>query len=253
MKLSLRRPSEIATQRPSARRGVAAGFFLGLSAALAIACGVEGKKEVAKSALDTMNEKSRADTFEGTLRVLDEHPEYIDQIYELTKKHDKVMDRFVADASVDLKDKPLAELAARHLTENPESLENVLVVALPIIAKSPKARAAMNRALVRDAEVATDILTDDPATLSRVIEAALPILEKKQSARKNTLAAIHKDRAKVVAFVKQDPELTKEIGEEIVRELVKDHPAIEKALRAAKIIDDQPVPPPPTAPGAPVR
>ena len=251
MKDSPRRRSEIATHRPSSWRGIAAGFFLGLTAAFALACGIEGKKEVAKTALDAMDEKGRADTFEGTLRVLDDHPDYIDQIYELTKKHPKVLDRIVADASVDLKDKPFAELAARHIVENPESLETVLVVTLPIIAKAPKARAAVNRALVVDAEVATDIATDDSATLSRLIEAALPTLEKKPSARKNVLAAVHKDRAKIIAFVKEDPQLAKELGEQLIRELVKDKPTIEKMLRAAKVLDDDPVPPPPTAPGTP--
>lgn len=36
-----------------------------------------------------------------------------------------------------------------------------------------------------------------------------------------------------------------ELGEQVLRETVKDKPALEKALRAAKVIDDDAAPPPP--------
>ena len=54
-----------------------------------------------------------------------------------------------------------------------------------------------------------------------------------------------KNRGRILAFVKEDPALTKELGEQVVREMVKDKPAVEQALRAAKVINDNPVPPPP--------
>ena len=56
---------------------------------------------------------------------------------------------------------------------------------------------------------------------------------------------MQKNRGRILAFVKEDPALTKELGEQVVREMVKDKPVLEKALRAAKVIDDNPIPPPP--------
>ena len=68
----------------------------------------------------------------------------------------------------------------------------------------------------------------------------MTVIEKKPRARDNLLAATRKERQRIIAFVKSDPELAKEMTEELVREAVKDKPALDKLLRATGAIDDDP-------------
>jgi len=226
-------------------RSVAVGFALGLAVAGAAACGTGTKEEVAKTALDAMPKNERLDSFEATSRVLDEHPEFVDEFYSAARRHPALFDRFIMNAARDLKDEQYATITAKHLVANPDSLEKVLVTTMDFIAKAAAPRAAMNRAMISRAEEATDIITDDPATVARLVEAGLLIVEKKPQARRSAVLAVQKNRGRILAFVKEDPALSKELGEQVVREMVKDKPALEQALRAAKVIDDNPVPPPP--------
>lgn len=214
-----------------------AGLTLGVAAASAMGCTTGAKKDVAKTALDKMPRDERLETFEATARILDERPDLVDELYANVRNHRPTMDRFFANASKDLAQRPLAEIAAKHLVENPEALEQVMSTSLDYVVRVPAARAALNRAMTSRAEEATEILTDSPQTLARVLDSALSTLEQKPQARRAALLAVRKDRKRILAFVKQDPELMKEMAEEVVREAVKDKPAVEKALRAAKVID----------------
>src|SRR3954469_487245 len=105
----LLRRARVPRSRMSAR-SVAVGFALGLAVAGAAACGTGTKKEVAKTALDAMPKKERLDSFEATSRVLDEHPEYVDEFYAEARKHPPLFDRFIMNAARDLKDKQYAEI-----------------------------------------------------------------------------------------------------------------------------------------------
>lgn len=214
------------------------GLSLGLAIAGAASCTTSSKKEVAKTALDAMSRDERRDTFEATARVLDEHPELVDEFYSVARKHRPLLDRFLANASKDLSERSMAELAAAHLVENPAALEQTMITSLDFVAKNGPARAALNRAIAARAEVATDILTDSPEALDSVLEASLITLERKPEARKATLSAVRKNRKRLLAFLKREPELTKDIGKEVLREAVKDNPVLEKALRGAKILGD---------------
>jgi hypothetical protein len=186
-----------------------------------------------------MSAEERHETFEATSRVLDEHPELVDELYATARQHRPLLDRFLMNAAKDLKERPMAELTAKHLVEDPGSLEEVLVTTIDFIVRRPEARAAMNRAMVCRAESAVDILTDSPQAMTRILQTAIVAIESKPQARRTTLTAVRKNRARLLAMVKQDPELMKEISEEVVREAVKDSLVAEKALRAAKIIDDE--------------
>ena len=84
------------------------------------------------------------------------------------------------------------------------------------------------------------MLTDDPEVLAHLLVVSLNTVEKKPKARQAVLAAMKKDRKRVLAFVEQDPELVTAIGQVMLRELVKDKPALETTLRAAKILPPSP-------------
>lgn len=215
--------------------------------ALVVACGVSEQKSVAKAAVNTTSESQRETTFEATAQLLDEKPQLVDELYGVMRLHPKAMERFLANTSTDLDQKWLAKQTAAYLVKNPAGVEEVMSATIPAIAKEPKARAAMNRALAAHADATVDILTDDPEALTKVVSAMLTITEKKPGARKNLLTAVHENRAKAVAFAKEDPALARAIAVEVVKEVVKDKPTLEKVLAATGALDTPGTPLPGTA------
>ncbi|MDF2697358.1 MAG: hypothetical protein K0S65_5741 [Labilithrix sp.] len=221
------------------------GFVASLGVALTLTqgCSTEGKKDIARSALESMGPEERRESFEATARVLDEQPALVDELYAVVRQHRPTMFRFLTNASRDLREPWLADMTAERLVEHPDSVERTLLSATDAIAREPKARKAMNRAVAQRADKTVDILTDDPDTLARVLAASLATIERKPRARENVLAAARQERQRIIAFVKSDPELSKELTEELLREAVKDKPALEKLLRATGAIDeDAPAP-----------
>lgn len=209
-----------------------------VAAAMAVACGVGTKQEVAKTTLTSMSDSERRETFEATARVLDEHPELVDELYAVTKRHDATMRRFLANTSRDLRDPGLATATAELLAQHPDSVEQTMVRTTDSVAKNEASRHAMSRAIASRADETVDILTDDPDALSRVLTASLETLEKKPKARSAALVAVRKNRGRIVAFVKSDPALAKDMTEELLRALVEDKPALAKALEAIGVISD---------------
>jgi hypothetical protein len=214
------------------------GAIAVLALAAAFGCGTEGKKTIAKSAIESMGPEERRESFEATVRMLDEKPALIDEVYSVVRTHPATMHRFIANASRDLKDPGLANMTAELLAKEPASVEQTMIASLDAVAKQPEARRAMRRAMVQRAGKAVDILTDDPETLGRVLAASMTIVEEKPLARDNVLRAVRQQRRGIIAFVKSDPELSKEMTEELLREAVKDKPALDKLLRATGVIDE---------------
>jgi hypothetical protein len=228
----------IRRKHDSPRRAVASVALVTAALALSLGCSTEGKKDVAKSALKSMGPDERRESFEATARMLDEEPRLVDELYAVVREHRPTMHRFLWNASRDLKEAWLADMTAELLAQHPESVEQVLISATDAIAKEPRARMAMDRAIAKRGEKTVDILTDDANTLARVLSASMAVIERKPRARDNVLSAARKERQRIIAFVKSDPELSKEMTEELLREVVKDKPALDKLLRATGAIDE---------------
>jgi hypothetical protein len=210
------------------------------SAAWCLACSTETKKDVAKSAVHSMSVDQRRESFEATARMLDEDPRIVDELYSVMRQHRPAMHQFLANATRDLREPWLANMTAELLVQNPASVEETLLAATDEISKSPKARAAMDRAIAKRAGKVVDILTDDPGTLGQVLSASLTVVEKKPRARETIVEAASKERGRIIEFVRRDPELAKEMTEALLRDAVKDKPALDTLLRATGAIDDTP-------------
>jgi hypothetical protein len=219
-------------------RSPTVGLLLGSALAASVACSTGGKEKVTKTALDAMSKTQRLEEFEATARVLDQHPELVDEFYAAARSHKPLLERFNANFVNDLHDRAMAETNAKYLVNRPDALEQVQITTIDYIRENPAARAALDRAMIARAEQTTEILTDSPEAVSRMLDASLDVLERKPSARRAALVAVRKNRARLLAFAKEDPGLMKDMTEEVVKELVKDKPVVEKALRAAKVIDD---------------
>lgn len=211
--------------------------LLVLPLVIAAGCGVHEDKAVVKAAVDTSSKQQRHDSYEATAQLLDEKPELVDELYAVMRNHPKTMEAFLKDASGDLEQKWLAKAAGEYVAEHPPALEVVMGLSVPAIEQRPAARTAMNRALTTHAAQTADILTDDPQALAAMVKALLLVTEKKPAARKNLVKAVHEDRQAIVALVKEDKELTKAIAGDLLKEMIKDKPALEKALAATGAFD----------------
>jgi hypothetical protein len=101
--------------------------FWGAAAAMIAfsGCGAGAQKSVVQTAISSGAERSTA--FEATARALDEHPEYVDELYEVARRHPPMLNRFLSDTARDLHDPKLARPTAALLAQHPQSLETTLV------------------------------------------------------------------------------------------------------------------------------
>lgn len=213
-------------------------FAAGALLSAFVACSTTQKKDMTKTALDAMSPSERHDTIEASLRVFDERPELVDELYATTRRHPKTMHRFLENTARDLANEDLARPTAELLAANPPALEEMFTLSPDYIFDFPAARAAMDRAMASRAPKIVDILFDDPNALSRITAAILTSVQTKPRAKSALLASVKANRKAILSFVENDPELLRELAEPVLRELAKDKPVLDKALRAAKVIDD---------------
>jgi hypothetical protein len=135
-----------------------------------LACSTGQKQAVVEKAVAPEDE--RRELFEATLRVLDEHPEYVDEFFELAvSKHPETLGRFVEDTAARLEDRALAERTAAALVRHPAGLERILASTLDAAAARPEARRAIASAIASRPERAARVLVEEPRAAASVFGA----------------------------------------------------------------------------------
>jgi hypothetical protein len=141
-----------------------------LGVAALLACSAGQKRAVVEKAVEP--DESRRELFEATLRVLDEHPEYVDEFFGLAvSKHPETLGRFIEDTAARLDDRALAERTAAALARHPEGLEQILVSTLDAAAGKPEARRAIGSAIASRPERAARVLIENPRSAANVFGA----------------------------------------------------------------------------------
>ena len=149
---------------------------------------------------------ARAEYLEAALRVFDEHPEYVDELFRLARaQHPVALDRFVGDAVRDLHDRKLAELAAGYLARSPSSLEEILIRTLEASEGLPAARAATGRAIAARRRIAAGIITDDAGRAEALLLATVDRLADKRTARQALLRVMQARARELVGLITRDP------------------------------------------------
>ncbi|HXU68571.1 MAG TPA: hypothetical protein VN947_04540 [Polyangia bacterium] len=93
------------------------------------------------------DDKRRQEIFEATLEVLDRNPQYVDEFFEMTRKHHATLERFTVDETRALKDPKLARLNAMYLRDQPEALQEVMEQILAHSEHRPDAQKALADAM----------------------------------------------------------------------------------------------------------
>lgn len=136
---------------------------------------------------------------EATLRVMDEHPEYVDEMVRLTLRHPKTLKRQFEATARALSDEDVARVNAEALVDHPRGLERVQIATLDAAKDKPKARRAIVDAMQQRSDIAADMLVDQPKELGSISKSILTkawqkgetkeILEKTLEAVKDPKAA----------------------------------------------------------------
>ncbi len=138
-------------------------------ALLALSCGTKTKAEVTEAAMN--DQGRRLELMEATLRVLDDNPEWVDEFFLLSLRHEPTLERFLANTAVAVADPERAARVARHLTRHPAGLRRVVIETLDAARKRPAAQRAIVDAIEERADLAADYLVSQPKKLATVSEA----------------------------------------------------------------------------------
>jgi hypothetical protein len=220
---------------------------MAVACASVIGCGTTTKQGLIDESM--RNPAMRRQSFEATLRVLDQHPEYVDEMYQATRqRHPRTMGRFLQNSARDLEEPGLAKVTAELLAENPRSLRQVLLATVDATAPKRDAREALAVAVEERTAVMADVITDRPSTVAATLTDTVAAVEKKPPARTAFLGAMQKSAPRVAEILAKDPRTLMVLTEALVREVLKDKEAAKKLAEmiAAKIEGKAP-----PAPGAP--
>jgi hypothetical protein len=171
---------------------------------LALACTV-GQKRAAVEKTVEGKPQTREQLFEATLRVLDEHPRYVDEFFALARKHPATLDRFLDDTAEALRDPALAGKTAAALAAHPPGLTQVLVSTLDAAKGKPKAERAIAEAMIARGDLAARAIATRPEAVTRVSEATIDAVANDAAARDAFLAGMRARSGEVAAILATDP------------------------------------------------
>jgi hypothetical protein len=139
---------------------------------LLVACSTEQKQTISEQAME--DPERRKELLEATLRVLDRHPEYTDEMFQLALKHE-TFDRLLVNTASAVKDDKVAARVAKHLVGNPSGLTRVFVQTLDAAQDKPAAQAAIAEAMEQRADLAAAVLIQHPKQLATVSKALVAV------------------------------------------------------------------------------
>jgi hypothetical protein len=174
----------------------------------AIACGAcspAQKQPAVATALD--NAEMRHESLEATLRVLDEHPEYVDEMFELSLRHPAMLDRLLRATALQLKDPSFARRVARHLANTPEALRMTLIATLDEVENRPEAAQAAARAIEERPDQTVQVMVQRDSTVRATVGALVQRVQRDEDARRSFLLALDENRKGTAAVLITDSEV----------------------------------------------
>jgi hypothetical protein len=134
-----------------------------------VACSARQKAGVTETAFE--NDKQRSEMIEATLRVMDAHPEYVDELFRMSRTHPRTQSRLFSNTAAAVADPDFAQRVARHLVAYPRGLERIMIETLDAARGKPDAQRAIVDAIEGRADVAAAYLVEHPRELATVSEA----------------------------------------------------------------------------------
>ncbi|RYZ06900.1 MAG: hypothetical protein EOO73_14000 [Myxococcales bacterium] len=164
---------------------------------------------VQKPALDAAfaNDEMRAETFEATLRALDEHPQYVDELFQATLSHPVTLDRFLRATGRELERDEFARFTAERLVAEPKGLKRTLIAVLDEASDDPPALKAASEAMAERAQVSAIVVVQSDASIRGNLRALLQEALKNPEARKSFLKGVAENADAMARLIAPNPDV----------------------------------------------
>jgi hypothetical protein len=184
-----------------------------------VACSPAQQKPVIATAVD--NADARHTSFEATLRVLDEHPEYVDELFAQSRKHPKTLDRLLYDTAQHLHEEELAKRTAVQLCDAPAGLKTTLIASLDQMQDQPAALNAAAEAIEERPKETANMVTQRELAIRRTVHALVIAVQQKPKAESAFREALSENSDAIAAIITKDPELAGRLFKSIAKAGVK--------------------------------
>lgn len=125
------------------------------------------KESMLRSAMEDPEE--RRDTMQLTLKLFDEHPEYVDELLHLARAHEPTFERLVLQTALALEDPAFAARVAAALVSHPNAVEHSTRALLAESKTRPEIRRALAAAIAAESEATNLIVTEHPQIMQQVL------------------------------------------------------------------------------------
>lgn len=193
---------------------LATGLLLATGPLLA-GCGASAQKPAISSALE--NDQMRRESFEATLRVLDEHPAYVDEFVSAALRHPRTLDRFMQDTARELRRDEFARFVARRLTADAQGLKQTFIASLDEASDDPRALRAMSEAIAARPQPTAMVVVQSETTIRRELRALLEEVAKNPEARRAFLTAVSENSDLMARIVAPDGKVVAELMKAFAR------------------------------------
>jgi hypothetical protein len=181
------------------------------AATLVVACSASTEKPAIDAAMK--NEGMRTETFEATLRTLDENPEYVDQFFRQALKHPRTLERFLQNTAKGLEDDALARMTARRLSEQPGGLKRVMISTFDAVSDKPASLQAVAEAMGERPQIAAMVMVQREDAMRATMKALIREVGKNAYGRRAFLISIQENRYPMAAMIVQDSKVTSSMFE----------------------------------------
>ncbi len=132
------------------------------------------KESMLRSSLEEPEE--RRDTLELTLKVFDEHPEYVDELFSMARAHPTTFQRLLEKTATETEDEAFAAEVAAHLAGHPQAVERIMMAMLVESRTRPELRAAIARAILANPDVMAMLMAEHPQiTQMAIMQGLAPV------------------------------------------------------------------------------
>lgn len=140
--------------------------FIACAVALLTVTGCS-KESMLRSALEDPEE--RRDTMAITLKIFDEHPEYVTELFAQARTHDATFDQLVTQMAAALEDPAFAAKVSAKLAKHPKAVEMTTRAMMVESRDKPDLRRAMAMAILAEGDVMQQIAAENPELVRQVL------------------------------------------------------------------------------------
>jgi hypothetical protein len=171
-----------------------------------VACAASSQKPAVDAALE--NDKMRRESFEATLRVLDDNPEYVDEFFASALRHPKTLDRFLQNTAKGLERDSLARMTGRRLAEQPTGLTRVMVATFDQVSGNPAALEAVSLSIKERPQIAAMAMVQREDTVHATFRALMAEVVKNAEARHAFLTSVQENSTTMATVIVSDAKVT---------------------------------------------